>query len=151
MGTVYKFSPLNYIREGEALRKQGKFTIPRDDLTLAQAFIEYAEFMEDQVFLTISTNKRGVETTDTLSVPMQLESFRLFAGIRRDQWDEMATNPDCSKAMSLIHDAVYCQQMEGALIGAYMAKMVQLIQERKEQLEVTGSMAFEQITGMEVK
>lgn len=151
MGTTYKLTPLNYIREGEALRASGKLPEPHDDLTLAQAFIAYAEFMEGQFFTTQTVNKRGAVSEDKLSVPMQLESFRLFTGIRRDDWDKMATDPQCARAMSLIHDAVYCQQMEGALIGAYMAKMVQLIQERKEQLEVTGSMAFEQITGMEVK
>ena len=151
MGTTYKLTPLNYIRGGEALRSAGKLPEPHDDLTLAQAFIAYAEFMEDQFFTTQTVNKRGAVSEDKLSVPMQLESFRLFTGIRRDDWDKMATDPQCARAMSLIHDAVYCQQMEGALIGAYMAKMVQLNQERKEQLEVTGTMAFEQITGIEVK
>lgn len=151
MGTTYKLTPLNYIREGEALRASGKLPEPHDDLTLAQAFIAYAEFMEGQFFTTQTVNKRGAVSEDNLSVPMQLESFRLFTGIRRDDWDKMANDPQCARAMSLIHDAVYCQQMEGALIGAYMAKMVQLIQERKEQLEVTGTMAFEQITGIEVK
>lgn len=151
MGTTYKLTPLNYIREGEALRASGELPEPHDDLTLAQAFIAYAEFMEGKFFITKTVNKRGAVSEDYLSVPMQLESFRLFTGIRRDDWDKMANDPQCARAMSLIHDAVYCQQMEGALIGAYMAKMVQLIQERKEQLEVTGTMAFEQITGIEVK
>lgn len=151
MGTTYKMTPLNYIREGERLRADGKMPEPHDDMTLAQAFIVYAEFMEGQFFVTETTNKRGVVAEERLSVPMQIEGFRLFAGIRRDEWEKMASDPECATAMSLIHDAVYCQQMEGALIGSYMSKMVQLVQERREQLEVTGTMAFEQITGIEVK
>lgn len=150
MGTIYRLTPLCYIREGQRLRDESKLQQPHDDTTLAEAFIAYAEFMEGHFIEVETANKRGVINVDQRSVPMQLESFRLFAGIKREEWDKMTTDPECSRAVSLILDAIYCQQMEGALLGVYTARMVQLIQDRKDQLELSGTMAFEQIIGMEV-
>ena len=151
MASVFKISPLDYIEAGKDLRDAGKMQKPHDPESLAEAFFQYARYIREQYYTISSINKKGDDTSKTISAPMQVESFRLFAGLTKSEYDNLVGDPTTAAVHALIEDAINAQQVEGAVIGVYSAKIVTILQGRKEKLEISGGMTLEQIVGMEVK
>ena len=151
MASVFKISPLDYIEAGKDLRGTGKMQKPHDPESLAEAFFQYARYIREKYYTISSINKKGDDTSKTISAPMQVESFRLFAGLTKSEYDNLVGDPTTAAVHALIEDAINAQQVEGAVIGVYSAKIVTILQGRKEKLEISGGMTLEQIVGMEVK
>ena len=82
---------------------------------------------------------------------MTIESFRLFAGINPVEYEELTGDPVAAAIGGTIEDAINSQQIEGALVGKYAASLIQVLQGRKTNVNLTGGITLEQITGMEVK
>lgn len=151
MPSVFKISPLDYINAGKALREGKVFEKPTDCESLAEAFFKYAEYIREKYYTIESVNKKGDDTSKVISAPMQVESFRLFAGLSRSEYEALVGDPTTAAVHALIEDAINSQQVEGAVIGVYSAKIVTILQGRKEKVEISGGLAIEQIIGMEVK
>ena len=142
--STYKMSPLAYMEEGQKRRDAGDFVKPTDAEELYFAFIEYCKFMKDNYF-------SQAHCSVYISRPMTIESFRLFAGINPVEYGELTGDPLAAAIGGTIEDAINSQQIEGALVGKYAASLIQVLQGRKTNVNLTGGITLEQITGMEVK
>lgn len=149
--STYKMSPLAYMEEGQKRRDAGEFVKPTDAEELYLAFIEYCKFMQDNYFSQAHKNKNGEDCSVYISRPMTIESFRLFAGINPVEYGELTGDPVAAAIGGTIEDAINSQQIEGALVGKYAASLIQVLQGRKTNVNLTGGITLEQITGMEVK
>lgn len=149
--STYKMSPLAYMEEGQKRRDAGEFVKPTDAEELYFAFIEYCKFMQDNYFSQSHKNKNGEDCSVYISRPMTVESFRLFAGINPVEYEELTGDPVAAAIGGTIEDAINSQQIEGALVGKYAASLIQVLQGRKANVNLTGGITLEQITGMEVK
>lgn len=149
--STYKMSPLAYMEEGQKRRDAGDFVKPTDAEELYLAFIEYCKFMKDNYFSQAHKNKNGDDCSVYTSRPMTIESFRLFAGINPVEYGELTGDPVAAAIGGTIEDAINSQQIEGALVGKYAASLIQVLQGRKTNVNLTGGITLEQITGMEVK
>lgn len=150
MSTLLIISPLVYIEAGQDARSRGEFDTVSDPDSLYIAFVSYCEMMKGHIATEEMYNKRGEDVSQSFSIPFQLETFWLYANIQRAEWDALKGNPENVGICTLIEDAINSQQIEGALIGKYMAKIVTILQQRAEKVELSGSVAVEQITGIKV-
>ena len=107
--------------------------------------------MQDNYFSQAHKNKNGEDCSVYISRPMTIESFRLFAGINPVEYGELTGDPVAAAIGGTIEDAINSQQIEGALVGKYAASLIQVLQGRKTNVNLTGGITLEQITGMEVK
>lgn len=144
-------SPLTYIEEGQKRRDAGEFVKPTDAEELYFAFIEYCKFMKEEYFSHTHKNKAGEDCSIYISRPMTIEAFRLFAGLSPVEYGELTGDPVAAATGGIIEDAINSQQIEGALVGKYAASLIQVLQGRKTNVNLTGGITLEQITGMEVK
>ena len=149
--STYHMSPLIYIEEGQKRRDAGEFVKPTDAEELYFAFIEYCKFMRDQYFLHAQTKRTGEDCSINISRPMTIEAFRLFADLNPVEYEELTGDPVAAAIGGTIEDAINSQQIEGALVGKYAASLIQVLQGRKTNVNLTGGITLEQITGMEVK
>lgn len=149
--STYKISPFVYIEEGKKLRDAGEFVKPSSPEELYLAFIEYCKYMSENYFTHVQKNKMGVDCSVDISRPMTIETFRLFTGLNPIEYGELTGDPVSAAVAGVIEDAIHSQQIEGALIGKYQAQLIQILQGRKTNVNVTGGISIEQITGMEVK
>ena len=115
------------MEEGQKRRDAGDFVKPTDAEELYFAFIEYCKFMKDNYFSQAHKNKNG------------------------DEYGELTGDPVAAAIGGTIEDAINSQQIEGALVGKYAASLIQVLQGRKTNVNLTGGITLEQITGMEVK
>ena len=150
MPSTHIVTPLRYIEGGQDARLRGEFLVVSDPDSLYMAFVSFCEFMREEVYTEEAYNKRGEDVSTTVSVPLQLENFWLYAHLERSQWDKLYADPETAGMCTLIQDAFNAQQIEGAILGFYGAKMVQILQQRADKIELSGSVAVEQITGMTV-
>lgn len=145
-------TPLHYIEAGRTERDQLAFLTPTDNESLYDAFIAYCEFMrERRVCISERITKTGEDVSLYTNIPMILENFWLFTGLRRKQWEDMAANVETASMCVLINDAINGQQLEGAIIGVYTTKMITILQQRAERHELSGKLGLEQITGMTIE
>ncbi len=122
-----------------------------DPDTLYMAFISFCEYMKDQFFTAERYNKKGDDVSIYVSVPLILENFWLYAHLERHDWDALKGSPENVAMCTVVEDAFNGQQLEGALLSLYSNKMVTIMQQRAEKVELSGSVAVEQITGMTVQ
>lgn len=143
-------SPLLYIQAGQEARARREFVQVVTDDDLYITFVSFCEYMKDNYMQKAHYNKYGDDLSQYTSIPLLLENFWLFAGICRPDWDKLNAAVDTAPMCTLIRDAFEAQQIEGAILGVYTAKMVTIIQQRAEKIEHSGGLVIEQITGMQV-
>ncbi len=141
MAKLDTLSPLAYIRAGAELRELGVIEEVTDLETLVSAFMHYLKFMERRL---------ASYKSETRPIPLTWEGFRVFSGCTAQKYEELTSPPDGALVHSLISDCINGQWAEGAVTGLFSAKAMQLIGGFKEKVEVSGAVAIEQITGMEV-
>lgn len=149
--TKFIITPLAYIEAGAESRQLGNSEPVVDGSTALVAFLDYCQFMKTQFHTISAVNRRGEDASKAISFPMQVDSFLLFCGMGRGDWETLKGDPINVADCSFIEMAIEAQQNEGGLIGEYASKMVQLLQDRKDKVEVSGTLSIEQITGMEVR
>lgn len=146
----FTLNPLIYINGGKQAREDLEIEPVVDGTTALESFLSYCKFMDTiphvEIFMT--KNGQGQKNKDR---PFMMESFFLYCGITQSDWDELKANPLNLHDLDFIEMAVLAQLAEGSLLGDYMSKMAQILQGRKEKIEISGSMSVEVITGMEVK
>lgn len=147
---IFKITPLTYIKAGQDALLLGEWEPVVDGDTAREAFLSYAKFMEDH-YHTITWEGKNGKGSKMVSYPLQVESFLLYCDMTMEEWAELKKDPLNLGTCSFIEMAIEAQQNEGGFIGEYQAKMVQMVQGKKEKVELSGSLAIEQITGMEVK
>lgn len=143
-------SPLRYIEAGRTAAANEEFNALTTPEELYRCFLSFCTFMREQLFEVAMVNKHGIDVSRRFSIPLIIENFWLYGGLQRGDWEKLAAEPDTAGMCSLISDAINGQQLEGAMLGLYMPKMVQIVQQRAEKIENTVGLNLEQITGMQV-